>query len=205
MAERLVERRRVEPRSSGWRRGRDCDEAHLRARRRPRAGARCRASWSPRCRRGPAVTVNGATGSCSTRPRDRPCGGLGWRSRTPGSATSVRHRRRVDRASVFFDFAFETLERWEELDSVIDAKTVAVVAGQGEGIDATTPRAGLAPNPPGSTGAGVTRHATWSRAGRPCSPSGRRLPGRDGRRDDLEVMSTSTAASATSTGTSATS
>ena len=34
---------------------------------------------------------------------------------------------------MFFDFAFETLERWEELDSVIDAKTVALVAGQGEG------------------------------------------------------------------------
>lgn len=40
----------------------------------------------------------------------------------------------IDRsASVFFDFAFETLERTDELDSVIDAKTVALVAGQGEG------------------------------------------------------------------------
>ena len=42
----------------------------------------------------------------------------------------------VDRsASVFFDFAFETLERWEELDSILESKTVAVVAGQGEGED----------------------------------------------------------------------
>lgn len=40
----------------------------------------------------------------------------------------------VDRsASVFFDFAFETLEKWEELDSILESKTVAVVAGQGEG------------------------------------------------------------------------
>lgn len=36
-------------------------------------------------------------------------------------------------ASVFFDFAFETLEKWDEIDSLIDSKTVAVVAGQGEG------------------------------------------------------------------------
>lgn len=35
-------------------------------------------------------------------------------------------------SSVFFDFAFETLESWDELDSDLDAKTVAVVAGQGE-------------------------------------------------------------------------
>lgn len=36
-------------------------------------------------------------------------------------------------ASVFFDFAFETLEKWEELASLVDSKTFAVVAGQGEG------------------------------------------------------------------------
>ena len=40
----------------------------------------------------------------------------------------------VDRhASVFFDFAFETLEKWEELDSIVESKTLALVAGQGEG------------------------------------------------------------------------
>ena len=42
----------------------------------------------------------------------------------------------VDRtASVFFDTAFDTLERYSELDSLIDTKTHAVVAGQGEGVD----------------------------------------------------------------------
>lgn len=38
-------------------------------------------------------------------------------------------------ASVFFDFAFETLEKWEELDSIVESKTLALVAGQGEGSD----------------------------------------------------------------------
>lgn len=42
----------------------------------------------------------------------------------------------VDRhASVFFDFAFETLEKWEELNSIVESKTLALVAGQGEGAD----------------------------------------------------------------------
>lgn len=42
----------------------------------------------------------------------------------------------VDRSTtVFFDFDFETLEQWDELDSDLDSKTVAVVAGQGEGLD----------------------------------------------------------------------
>jgi hypothetical protein len=42
----------------------------------------------------------------------------------------------VDRSdSVFFDFAFETLEKWDELDSDLDSKTLVVVAGQGEGVD----------------------------------------------------------------------
>ena len=62
--------------------------------------------------------------------------GLGWEiTYDPASGDFVFDvTDGVDRsASVFFDFAFETLERWEELDSVIDAKTVAVVAGQGEG------------------------------------------------------------------------
>jgi hypothetical protein len=37
--------------------------------------------------------------------------------------------------SVFFDFEFQTLEQWVELVSLIDSKTVAIVAGQGEGVD----------------------------------------------------------------------
>lgn len=42
----------------------------------------------------------------------------------------------VDRsASVFFDFAFDTLNRWEELESILESSTVAIVAGQGEGKD----------------------------------------------------------------------
>lgn len=38
-------------------------------------------------------------------------------------------------ASVFFDFAFDTLEKWTEVVSELDVKTWALVAGQGEGVD----------------------------------------------------------------------
>lgn len=65
-------------------------------------------------------------------------GGLGWQvpydPDEPGFVFDVIPG--VDRtASVFFDFAFETLESWEELVSRVDSPTVAVVAGQGEGED----------------------------------------------------------------------
>lgn len=36
---------------------------------------------------------------------------------------------------VFFDFDFQTLERWVEVISLIDSKTFAIVAGQGEAED----------------------------------------------------------------------
>lgn len=60
----------------------------------------------------------------------------------------------VDRsASVFFDFAFETLEKWEELDSILDSKTLAYVAGQGEGaardVVPRYPGIGVEPEPTG--------------------------------------------------------
>jgi hypothetical protein len=64
--------------------------------------------------------------------------GLGWEITYDPDADAFVYDvvEGVDRSSsVFFDFAFETLERWDELDSVIDAKTVAIVAGQGEGAD----------------------------------------------------------------------
>jgi microcystin-dependent protein len=64
--------------------------------------------------------------------------GLGWEvTYDPGSDAFVFDvLEGADRsASVFFDFAFQTLERWTELASVLDAKTLAVVAGQGEGAD----------------------------------------------------------------------
>ena len=87
--------------------------------------------------RGPTVTVNGRYQSVLDLVREIGLlAGIGWEiTYDPGSGDfRFDVTVGVDRtASVFFDFAFETLERWEELDSVIDAKTVAVVAGQGEG------------------------------------------------------------------------
>ena len=87
--------------------------------------------------RGPTVTVNGRYQTVLDLVREIGLlAGLGWEiTYDPGSGDFVFDViEGVDRsASVFFDFAFETLERWEELDSVIDAKTVALVAGQGEG------------------------------------------------------------------------
>ena len=63
--------------------------------------------------------------------------GLGWK--TTFDPTSGDHLFEIiggtDRsAEVFFDFAFGTLEEWQELESLLDSKTVVVVAGQGEGI-----------------------------------------------------------------------
>jgi microcystin-dependent protein len=87
--------------------------------------------------RGPTVTVNGRYQSVLDLVREIGLlAGLGWEITYDAGSGDFRFdvTDGVDRtASVFFDFAFETLERWEELDSVIDAKTVAVVAGQGEG------------------------------------------------------------------------
>jgi microcystin-dependent protein len=87
--------------------------------------------------RGPTVTVNGRYQSVLDLVREIGLlAGLGGEiTYDPGSGDFVFDVVvGADRtASVFFDFAFETLERWEELDSVIDAKTVALVAGQGEG------------------------------------------------------------------------
>lgn len=87
--------------------------------------------------RGPTVTVNGRYQSVLDLVREIGLlAGFGWEITYDPASGDFRFDVTVgvDRsASVFFDFAFETLERWEELDSVIDAKTVAVVAGQGEG------------------------------------------------------------------------
>lgn len=89
--------------------------------------------------RGPAVTVNGRYQSVFDLVREIGLvAGLGWEITYDAGSGDFRFdiTDGVDRsASVFFDFAFETLERWEELESVIDAKTVATVAGQGEGVD----------------------------------------------------------------------
>lgn len=92
---------------------------------------------APDAARGATVTVNGRYQSVLDLVREIGLlAGLGWEiTYDPGSGDFVFDViAGADRTtSVFFDFAFETLERWEELDSVIDAKTVAVVAGQGEG------------------------------------------------------------------------
>lgn len=94
---------------------------------------------APDSARGPTVTVNGRYQSVLDLVREVGLlGGLGWEiTYDPAGGDFVFDIvEGVDRTgSVFFDFAFETLERWEELTSVIDAKTVAVVAGQGEGAD----------------------------------------------------------------------
>lgn len=89
--------------------------------------------------RGPAVTVNGRYQSVLDLVREIALvAGLGWEITYDAASGDFAFDvvDGVDRSSsVFFDFAFETLERWEELTSVIDAKTVALVAGQGEGTD----------------------------------------------------------------------
>jgi microcystin-dependent protein len=94
---------------------------------------------APDAARGPAVTVNGRYQTVLDLAREIGLvAGLGWEiTYEPLSGDFVFDiTDGVDRsASVFFDFAFETLERWEELESVIDAKTVALVAGQGEGTE----------------------------------------------------------------------
>lgn len=68
-------------------------------------------------------------------------GGLGWQSTfnydkvTPAD-TEVEFDviAGTDRsASVFFDFEYQTLEEWHELERILDSKTFAIVAGQGEG------------------------------------------------------------------------
>jgi microcystin-dependent protein len=89
--------------------------------------------------RGATVTVNGRYQTVLDLVREIALvAGLGWEiTYDPASGDFVFDvTDGVDRsASVFFDFAFETLERWEEVTSVIDAKTVALVGGRGEGID----------------------------------------------------------------------
>jgi hypothetical protein len=62
--------------------------------------------------------------------------GLGWRTTLDRAANELLFDvlEGTDRsASVFFDFDFETLESWHELISLLNSKTVAYVAGQGEG------------------------------------------------------------------------
>ncbi len=64
--------------------------------------------------------------------------GLGWQITFDRVANTLVFNtvEGVDRTtSVFFDFDFETLEKWEELISILDSKTFALVAGQGEGVD----------------------------------------------------------------------
>lgn len=89
--------------------------------------------------RGPDVTVAGRYQSVFDLVREIGLvAGLGWEITydPTGDAFVFDVVEGADRStSVFFDFAFETLERWDELDSVLDAKTLALVAGQGEGID----------------------------------------------------------------------
>lgn len=64
--------------------------------------------------------------------------GMGWETTLDRDAEEYEFEviPGVDRtASVFFDTAFDTLERYSELDSLLDTKTHAVVAGRGEGAD----------------------------------------------------------------------
>ena len=70
-------------------------------------------------------------------------GGLGWHSHflydaaTPANSDiEFEVIAGVDRsASVFFDFEFATLEEWHEMERILDSKTWAIIAGQGEGVD----------------------------------------------------------------------
>jgi hypothetical protein len=88
---------------------------------------------------GPLVTVAGRYQTVFDIVREIGlASGLGWEIRLEPATNEFVFDivAGVDRqSSVFFDFAFETLERWEELASILDSKTVAVVAGQGEGAD----------------------------------------------------------------------
>ena len=89
--------------------------------------------------RGPTVTVAGRYQSVLDLVREIGLlAGMGWEVVYDPTADAFVFDVLVgaDRsASVFFDFAFQTLERWTELDSVLESKTLAVVAGQGEGVD----------------------------------------------------------------------
>ncbi|CAN5653643.1 hypothetical protein BH23CHL7_BH23CHL7_20310 [soil metagenome] len=65
-------------------------------------------------------------------------GGLGWTTTYDRVSDTITFDvvEGVDRsASVYLDFAFETLQSWERLDDATDSKTLAIVAGQGEGAD----------------------------------------------------------------------
>ncbi|HVM29535.1 MAG TPA: siphovirus ReqiPepy6 Gp37-like family protein [Candidatus Limnocylindrales bacterium] len=64
--------------------------------------------------------------------------GLGWSTTYDRASDTITFDvvEGVDRsAAVFLDFAFETLESWERLDDATDSKTLAIVAGQGEGAE----------------------------------------------------------------------
>lgn len=69
--------------------------------------------------------------------------GLGWQGQfsyntaTPSSSTlEFQVIDGMDHSTdVFFDFEYETLEEWHELERILDSKTFAIVAGQGEGAD----------------------------------------------------------------------
>ena len=108
---------------------------------------------APDATSGPTVTVNGRYQTVFDLVREIGLlAGIGWEVTydPAGGGFVFEVVVGVDRSSsVFFDFAFETLERWEELDSVIDAKTVAVVAGQGEGVDRDIATRWSGPEPTG--------------------------------------------------------
>lgn len=62
--------------------------------------------------------------------------GMGWEVKlVPGVGLVFDTLTGIDRSGeVFFDFEFEALSEIDEIDSDLDTKTVAYVAGQGEGV-----------------------------------------------------------------------
>lgn len=94
---------------------------------------------APDAAQGATVTAAGRYRSIEDVVREPAAvAGMGWRlTLDPDTREFVLDTLvGVDRsASVFFDFAFQTLEQWVELISLLDSKTFAIVAGQGEGAD----------------------------------------------------------------------
>ncbi|CAN5751372.1 hypothetical protein BH23CHL7_BH23CHL7_17410 [soil metagenome] len=89
--------------------------------------------------RGPTITTSGRYQALADLlAQIGMIGGLGWTTTYDRGSDTITFDvvEGVDRsATVFLDFAFETLESWERLDDATDSKTLAIVAGQGEGTD----------------------------------------------------------------------
>lgn len=89
--------------------------------------------------RGPSITTQGRYQALADLlSQIGMIAGLGWTTTYDRVSDTINFDvvEGVDRsATVFLDFAFETLESWERLDDATDSKTLAIVAGQGEGAE----------------------------------------------------------------------